>query len=77
MEEIGLQGMSSEQMLEEVNKAIVTVMMGGQSYKIGSRSLTRADLGQLKELRKTLAAEVAQGDQGLLGGAFVAQFEGR
>ena len=77
MEDIDLSSMSTGKMLEEVNKAIVTVMVGGQSYKIGSRSLTRADLGQLKELRKTLAAEVAQGEQDKLGGAFVARFEGR
>ena len=27
-------------LLTEVNKAIAAVMVGGQSYKIGSRSLT-------------------------------------
>ena len=31
-------------LLTEVNKAIAAVMVGGQSYKIGSRSLTRANL---------------------------------
>jgi len=74
---LDLEGMTTEQMLEEVNKAIMAVMVGGQSYKIGSRSLTRADLGTLKELRKTLLAEVAQDNQDNLGGAYVARFEGR
>ena len=32
------------EMLEQVNSAIAAVLSGGQSYKIGSRSLTRADL---------------------------------
>lgn len=32
------------ELLEQVNKAITTVLVGGQSYRIGSRQLTRADL---------------------------------
>ena len=39
--------MSTETLLTEVNQAIRTVLFGGQSYKIGSRELTRADLGQI------------------------------
>ena len=31
------------ELLEQVNKAITTVLVGGQSYRIGSRQLTRAD----------------------------------
>ena len=76
MADIDFGNMTSEQMFEEVNKAIVTVMVGGQSYKIGSRSLTRADLGTLKSLRDKFAAEAAQ-DNGLIGSTYVAQFEGR
>ena len=41
-------------LLTEVNKAIAAVMVGGQSYKIGSRSLTRANLTEL--FRDTFAA---------------------
>lgn len=37
-----------QQRLQEVNKAIQAVLLGGQSYKIGSRSLTRADLALLR-----------------------------
>lgn len=40
-------------LLTEVNKAIAAVMVGGQSYKIGSRSLTRANLTELRNLRQT------------------------
>ena len=42
------------QRLEQINKAIETILVGGQSYKIGSRSLTRADLGMLKSMREDL-----------------------
>ncbi len=34
---------TAEQRLAEVNKAIQAVLLGGQSYKLGSRSVTRAD----------------------------------
>ena len=40
--------MTPAEMLAQVNTAITTVLCGGQSYKIGSRSLTRADLALLK-----------------------------
>ena len=32
-----------EDMLDQVNHAISNILMGGQSYTIGKRSLTRAD----------------------------------
>lgn len=38
--------LTAEQRLIEVNNAISNILVGGQSYKIGSRSLTRADLDQ-------------------------------
>ena len=43
---------------EQINKAIETILVGGQSYKIGSRSLTRADLGMLKSMREDLEAQL-------------------
>ena len=49
------------EMLEQVNSAISAVLAGGQSYKIGSRSLTRADLSMLKAMRDDLEAQVAAG----------------
>lgn len=77
MADIDFGNMTTEAMLSEVNKAIVTVMVGGQSYSIGSRSLTRADLNTLKSLRTTLASELAQEEASGIGGAYVARFEGR
>ena len=46
-----------QQRLQEVNKAIQAVLLGGQSYKIGSRSLTRADLALLRAMRDDLEAQ--------------------
>ena len=51
--------MTVSEKLEEVNTAITKVLGGGQSYQMGSRKLTRADLGVLREMRKELQAEVA------------------
>ena len=65
------------ELLEQVNKAITTVLVGGQSYKIGSRSLTRADLS-MKPLRDDLEAQLAADESGpLLGRTYMAFFEGR
>lgn len=65
-------------LLSEVNKAIATVMVGGQSYKIGSRSLTRANLTELRNLRADLAAQVDdQKDSEFFRSTYVVFFEGR
>ena len=70
--------MKPAEMLEQVNKAIAAVLVGGQSYKIGSRSLTRADLSMLKSMRDDLEAQVAAGTPSpLLDRTFVAYFDGR
>lgn len=69
---------TKRQRLEQVNKAIETILVGGQSYKIGSRSLTRADLGLLKTMREDLEAQLASDESGpLLNRTCVAFFEGR
>lgn len=61
------------ELLEQVNKAITTVLVGGQSYRIGSRQLTRADLAMLKTLRDDLEAQLAADESGpLLGRTYVA-----
>jgi hypothetical protein len=66
------------EMLEQVNSAIAAVLAGGQSYKIGSRSLTRADLSQLKAIRDDLEAQLSNGqDNCLLDRTCVAFFDGR
>lgn len=46
----GFEEMTPEKRLVEVNTAISNILVGGQSYKIGTRSLTRADLGKLLEM---------------------------
>ena len=70
--------MKPAEMLEQVNKAIAAVLVGGQSYKIGSRSLTRADLSMLKSMRDDLEAQVSAGTPShLLDRTFVAYFDGR
>lgn len=66
------------QMLAEVNKAIQSILLGGQSYKIGSRSLTRADLGLLRDMQHDLQAQVASDQPScLFSDTVVAVFEGR
>lgn len=72
------ESMKPKDLLEQVNTAITTVLVGGQSYKIGSRSLTRADLALLRSMKSDLEAQVAaEGENGLLGRTFVVYFEGR
>lgn len=70
--------MKPKDLLDQVNQAITTVLVGGQSYKIGSRSLTRADLAMLKSMRDDLEAQLANEESGsLLGRTYVAFFDGR
>ena len=67
-----------QQRLNEVNQAIQSVLLGGQSYKNGSRSLTRADLALLRAMRDDLEAQIASGeDSHLLDNTYVAFFDGR
>ena len=67
-----------QEMLNEINKAIYTVLVGGQSYKIGTRQLTRADLKQLYEMKNEFEAQVnADSDSELFHNTYVARFEGR
>lgn len=61
-----------------VDAAIEAVLSGGQSYKLGNWSVTRADLSQLRALREELAAAAAQeSGNGLLPRTWVARFDGR
>lgn len=70
--------METKELLEQVNAAIVSVLAGGQSYKIGSRSMTRADLATLQNMKSDLEAELtANGSGRLLENTCVAFFEGR
>ena len=66
------------EMLEQINAAITAVLSGGQSYKIGSRSLTRADLSTLQAMRAELEAQITAGQASpLLDHTYVAFFDGR
>lgn len=64
--------------LSQVQEAIVKVLYGGQSYQIGSRKLTRADLSLLREMEKELKAEVAaESNSRFFDDTYVAFFNGR
>jgi len=65
-------GLAAGELVSELRKAIRAVAVGGQSYKIGSRSLTRANLTELKNALAYFEAELS--NNGFLGGAFVADF---
>lgn len=66
------------ELLAQVDAAIQNIMVGGQSYRLGNRSLTRADLSKLWEMRNTLSAQIA-GEEGncLMPNTCVAFFESR
>ena len=69
---------STVELLGEVKTAIRKILIGGQSYQIGSRKLTRADLSMLRTMKKELQAEVnAEGSSSLLDNTYVAFFDGR
>lgn len=72
------EGITAAEMLQQVNEAITNVLVGGQSYQIGSRKLTRADLSMLRTLKKELQAEVStEGESSILDNTYVAMFDGR
>lgn len=69
---------SKEEQLAVINEAIYKIMVGGQSYKIGSRQLTRADLDTLRQMQLQLRSEIAaEEDNGLFADTVVAVFNGR
>lgn len=64
--------------LAQIDTAIQRILIGGQAVKIGSRTITRADLAALLKMRKELAADEAdEKTSGLLGDTYVAFFAGR
>ena len=69
---------SPKEQLQIVNMAIQSVLEGGQSYKIGTRMLTRANLTELVRLQKSLMGLVAQDDNNnLFSDTYRAVFDGR
>ena len=71
--------LSNRELLSQVTKAISAIMLTGQSYSIGSRSLTRANLTELRNLKAELEAEIEadENNSPLFGNCTVAFFEGR
>ena len=49
--------LSTQSLLESVETAITTVLTSGQSYTIGERRYTRADLAVLQQMRRDLKAQ--------------------
>lgn len=70
--------MNAKEMLKEVDAAIFSVLAGGQSYQIGSRKLTRADLNLLYNMKNDLTAQVERESEScLIEDTYVAVFDGR
>jgi len=71
-------GYTPQEQLNTVNEAIHAILVTGQSYKIGSRSLTRADLALLRTMKKELESELAtENETSLFGDTYVGVFDGR
>ena len=72
------QHMSNADLLTEVNMAIQKICIGGQSYQIGTKRLTRADLTQLYKRRNALTAALqVEENTGLMENTMVAYFDRR
>ena len=69
--------LTPQELLKQVNQAIVNITVGGQSYQIGSRKLTRADLKTLYDIKNDLMAQVVGGTPGLLDDCSVDVFDRR
>lgn len=77
MADLSIMGTAEEQLLT-VNEAIYSVLKGGQSYKIGTRQLTRADLSLLMDMQLQLQSQIAHNTKSpLLADTVVAVFDGR
>lgn len=69
---------TAQERLEDIDNAIFAIEAGGQSYKIGSRQLTRADLATLYKMRDRTQEEInSQQSDGIFDRTVVAVFEGR
>lgn len=68
-----------KRILEKVDTAIEKILDGAQSYQIGTRSLTRANLNDLLALQRRLEDEIAaeEGDGFLLADTSVAYMDRR
>ena len=76
-EQLEIFGTPKEQLVV-VNEAIYAVLRGGQSYRIGTRNLTRADLNLLWNMQRKLQSAVANDEnEPLFRDTVVAVFDGR
>lgn len=71
--------LTDRELLQQVNQAISAILTTGQSYTIGSRTLTRANITELRNMQEYLSNKVAaqENNTPLIGGSYVAFFEGR
>ncbi len=74
---MGMEEGTVEERLLEVNDAISRVLVGGQAYKLGTKSLTRADLSTLLDLQRDLQSQLANRDTNLMDNTYLGVFEGR
>lgn len=64
-----------EKKLAVLNDAIYKILVGGQSYKIGSRQLTRADLNRVIAERDKIEQQIVNAeDSPLFPGTYAADF---
>jgi hypothetical protein len=69
---------TAQEELIEVEQALSSIALGGQSYTIGSRKLTRADYSALLARKKELQAAIAsEGNSSLFDNTFVSYFDRR
>ena len=72
-----MEDMNRQILLEQVEQAIFNIAAGGQSYRIGSHQVTRADLNMLYKIKNDLESQLSGGTQGLLDNCFTAVFDRR
>lgn len=66
--------MTNKEMLESINEAITKILTTGQAYKLGSKTITRADLNSLRYLKQELEAAADAEDSSPLGRRAAAAF---
>ena len=70
---------TNKELLAEVSAAISAILTTGQSYTIGSRTLTRANITELRKLKADLESAVAAeaADSAFFADTYVGIFCGR
>lgn len=60
-----MQSITDQDMLSAINQAIVGVMLGGQSYEISGRRMTRADLPTLQAMKREYEWRIYRASNGM------------